>query len=216
MKNVPVLSGPIDVPNRLKQLGLKESMLRLGVEQGQAEWANCTLNDPPMFRGLVPWARTLRSVRESMIPEGWERLEDGGQSFIVNKAGTLAITAATGDRYTGVEGETPCTKSSKGPKTQLAIAQNTLARTLYGDIRTAEKQKADSRITWILLFYRDTQTSEIRCELSLPARMNNEGQVDEWKERIILTAIPFGDGGARIKIDSPTPNIDIDVQRRRA
>jgi hypothetical protein len=66
------------------------------------------------------------------------------------------------------------------------------------------------------LFYRDTETSEIRCELSLPARMNNEGQVDEWKERIILTAIPFGDGGARIKIDSPTPNIDIDVQRRRA
>jgi hypothetical protein len=126
MKNVPVLSGPIDVPNRLKQLGLKESLLRLGVEQGQAEWANCTLNDPPIFRGLVPWARTLRSVRESMIPEGWERLEDGGQSFAVNKAGTLAITAATGDRYTGVKGETPCTKSSKGPKTQLAIAQTHL------------------------------------------------------------------------------------------
>jgi hypothetical protein len=216
MKNAPVVSGPIDVPNRLKQLGLKESILRLGAEEGQAEWANCTLNDPPMFRGLVPWARTLRSLRESMIPEGWERLEDGGQSFVVNKSGTLAITAATGDRYTGVKGETPSTKSSKGPKTQLAITQNTLAWTLYGDIRTAEKQKADSRITWILLFYRDAETSEIRCELSLPASMNHEGQVDEWKERIILTAIPFGDGGARIKVDSPTPNINIDVQRRRA
>jgi len=44
--------------------------------------------------------------------------------------------------------------------------------------------------------------------------MNDEGQVDEWKERIILTAIPFGDGGARIKVDSPTPDINIDVQRR--
>jgi hypothetical protein len=216
MKNVSVLSGPIDVPNRLKQFGLKEAILRLGVEQGQAEWANCTLNDPLMFRGLVLWARTLRSIRESMMPEDWTRLEDGGQSFVVNKSGTFAITAATGDRYTGVKGETPSTKSSKGPKTQLAIAQNALAWTLYGDIRTAEKQKADSRITWILLFYRDTETSEIRCELSLPARMNNEGQVDEWKERIILAAIPFGDGGARIKIDSPTPNIDINVQRRRA
>ena len=216
MKNAPVLSGPIDVPNRLKQLGLKESILRLGVEQGQAEWANCTLNDPPMFRGLVPWARTLRSLRESMIPEGWQRLEDGGQSFVVNESGTLAITAATGDRRTGVKDETPCTKSSKGPKTQLAIAQNALAWTLYGDIRTAEKQKADSRITWILMFYRDTETSEIRCELSLPAGLNNEDQVDEWKERIILTAIPFGDGGARIKVDSPPPNINIDVQRRRA
>ena len=216
MKNAPVVSGPIDVPNRLKQLGLKEPILRLGAEEGQAEWANCTLNDPPMFRGLVPWARTLRSLRESMIPEGWERLEDGGQSFVVNKSGTLAITVATGDRHTGVKGETPSTKSSKGPKTQLAIAQNTLAWTLYGDIRTAEKQKADSRITWILLFYRDTETSEIRCELSLPASMNHEGQVDEWKERIILTAIPFGDGGARIKVDSPTPDINIDVQRRRA
>jgi len=214
MKNAPVLSGSIDVPNRLKQLGLKESILRLSVEQGQGDWANCTLNDPPMFRGLVPWARTLRSVRESMIPEGWERLEDGGQSFVVNKSGTLAITAATGDRYTGLKDETPATKSGKGPKTQLAIAQNTLAWILYGDIRTAEKQKADSRTTWILLFYRDTETSEIRCELSLPARMNNEGQVDDWKERIILTAIPFGDR-ARIKIaDSSTPHIEIDVKRR--
>jgi hypothetical protein len=216
MKNATVLSGPIEVPNRLKQFGLKESILRLAVEQGQAEWANCTLNHPPMFRGLVPWAYTLSSVRESMIPEGWDRLEDGGQSFIVNKSGNLAITAATGDRYTGVKAETPSTKSSKGPKTQLAIAQNALSWTLFGDIRTAEKQKADARITWILLFYRDDEASEIRCELSLPARMNNEGQVDEWKERIILAAIPFGDGGARIKVDSPTPNIDIDVKRRSA
>jgi hypothetical protein len=216
MKNTHVLSGPIEVPTRLKQLGLKESVLRLGVEQGQAEWANCTLNDPPMFRGLVPWGRTLRSIRESMIPEGWERLEEGGQSFVVNESGTLAITAATGDRYTGIKDQTPSTKSGKGPKTQLAIAQNALAWTLYGDIRTAEKQKADSRITWILMFYRDTETSEIRCELSLPASMNNEGQVDDWKERIILMAIPFADRGARIKDNSTTPNIDIDVQRRRA
>ena len=216
MKNATVLSGPIDVPHRLRQLDLKESILRIAVEQGHAEWANCTLNDPPMFRGLVPWAKILRSLRESMIPEDWKRLEDGGQSFVVNKSGTLAITVATGDRYTGVKGETPSTKSGKGPKTQLAIAQNALAWTLYGDIRTAEKQQADARITWILLFYRDDETSEIRCELSLPARMNDEGQVDEWKERIILAAIPFGDNGARIKVDSPTPNIDIDVKRRRA
>src|SRR3984893_19446925 len=110
MKNATVLSGPIDVPNHLKQLGLKESILRLGVEQGHAEWANCTLNHPPMFRGLVPWATTIASLRESMIPEGWERLEDGVQAFVVNKWGKLAITAATGDRYAGVKGETPSTK----------------------------------------------------------------------------------------------------------
>src|SRR5258708_9002046 len=105
-------------------------MLRLCVEQGQAEWANCTLNDPPMFRGCVPWARRLRSVRESMIPEGWERLEDGGQSFVVNKSGTLAITAATGDRYTGLKDETPSTKPGKGPKPQLAITQTPPPRPL--------------------------------------------------------------------------------------
>lgn len=216
MIKATVLSGPIDVPNRLRQLRLSEAILRQAVEEGQAEWANCTLNDPPMYRGLVPWAKTLRSVRESMTPEGWTRLEDGGQSFVVNERGNLAITAATGDKYTGIKEETPSTKSGKGPRTQLAIAQNALAWTLFGDIRTAEKKKADARITFILLFYRDNDTSQTRCELSLPASMNSEGQVDEWKERIILKPIPFGDSGARIKLESPEapPNIEINVKRR--
>jgi len=106
-------------------------------------------------------------------------------------------------------------ESAKGGPAGWAVENGELVdQPKAGDIRTAEKQKADSRITWILLFHRDTETSEIRCELSLPARMNNEGQVDEWKERIILTAIPFGDG-VRIRIaDSPTPYIEIDVKRR--
>lgn len=217
MKQALVLSGPIEVPSRLKELALTESVLRLAVEQGQAQWANLTLNYPPMYRGVTPWASAIAVLREQKIPDGWERLDEGGQSLAVNSAGTIAVTAATGDRFTGIKDATPSTKSGKGPKTQLAITQNTLAVSLFGDIRTAERKKADARITWILLFHRDTDSSEIRCELSLPARMNDEGQVDEWVERIILNAIPFGDGGAKVEFDAPegqSPNIDFNVKRR--
>ena len=43
-----------------------------------------------------------------------------------------------------------------------------------------------SRQTWILLYYSDNQSGELRVEMSLPVGMNQEGYVDEWQERIIL------------------------------
>jgi hypothetical protein len=215
MQNTKVWSDPIGRPARLKALGLTETVLLLAVEKGQGAYANCTLNHPALYRGIAAWGETICSLRESLIPLSWQRYDEGNQPFALNEAGTLAITVATGDENTGREGKTPCTKSSKGPKTELAITNNALADTLFGDIRTANRRKIDARQTWILLFHRDEETSEIRCELSCPSKMNDEGQVDEWSERIILGPTPFGGAAVRISNEPPqTPNIDIDIKRR--
>jgi hypothetical protein len=211
MKNTKVWD-PIGRPSRLKQLGLTEGVLLLAVEEGQAAWANCTMNHPPLYRGIVAWGEPIRSLRESLIPLGWVRYDECNLPLILNKEGTLAITVATGDEDTGCEDRNPCTKSSKGPYTQSAITNNALAHTLFGDIR-----KVTARTTWILLFHRDEQTSETRCELSLPFNMNDEGQVDEWLERIILGPIPFGGASVRASSEPPrTPDIEIDVKRRHS
>lgn len=123
-------------------------------------------------------------------------------------------------RIPAYETNNPCTKSAKGPHTESAITNNTLAHTLYGDIRSENRKNLDTRVTWILLFHlhrNADETFEIRCELSLPLKMNAEGQVDEWLERIILGPIPFGGGSVKLPIDNPqTPDIDINVTRRRA
>lgn len=218
MNNTKVWSDPIGRPSRLKQLGLTEAVLRLAVEEGQSAWANCTINHPPLHRGIVAWGEPIRSLRENLIPLGWKRYDAGNQPFVMNQAGNLAITVATGDENTGREDRNPCTKSSKGPYTESAITNNALAYTLFGDIRTAERKTIDARVTWVLLFHRDEETLEVRCEISLPSRMNEDGQVDEWLERVILGPIPFGGGSVRVSNEPPpqTPDIEINIKRRRA
>ena len=44
--------------------------------------------------------------------------------------------------------------------------------------------------TWVLLYFRSTNPSEIRAELSFPTRFVG-GDVDNWRVRIILPSIPI-------------------------
>ncbi len=214
-----LISGPIECPSRLAELGLDQDMLWQAVLRGQAAWANCTTNHPPLYRGVSAWAETTCALREIVLPLGWKRLDEGNLPLTANQTETLAITVATGDEDTGKQDGSPCTKSKKGPRTSIAVKQNELARTLFGDIRLRPEdlKKINGRMTWILLFYRDIAASEVRTELSLPTKMNVEDYVDGWVERIILGSMPFGGDSIKTPAEVPqTPNIVIDVKRRNA
>jgi hypothetical protein len=210
--------GPIECPSRLAAIGLKEEVLWSAVMRGRSAAANLTLNHPPLYRGVTPWGETTCALREALLLEGWKRSDDGNLPFTVNKSETLAITVATGDKDTGRPDACPCTRSTKGPRTAKAISRNSMASTLFGDIRLRPedlKLLNRSRMTWILLFYHDGVTDELRCELSLPSKMNTEGYVDGWLERIILGSRPFDGGLAKRPSDAPqTPEIEVDVKRR--
>lgn len=69
----------------------------------------------------------------------------------------------------------------------------------------------DSAMTWILLVYRTA--TEVRCELSLPTSISDDGQIDGWNERILIGSIPFGDDGPEV-VPPPQPDITIPVLRR--
>lgn len=202
---------PISKAQRLHQLGLTEAEPLTAVEHGQAAAANCTENNPCLQRSIDAWGETIRALREIKIPQGWHRYDEQHQQpLVLNPKGDIAITAASGDEYTGIEDRNPATKSSKGLLTQLAVKSNSMKYTLFGDIR-----KPDTRETWILLFYRDQDTLEIRSELSLPVKMNAEKQVDHWLERIILSPIPFNGTTETLSGDQPkVPEINIQVKRR--
>jgi hypothetical protein len=219
MNQTKVVFDPIERPSLLKQLGLTEGVLQLAATKGQSSWANLTMNHPALYRGMVPWGETMASLCDSLIPSGWQRGDQGGQPFILNPNLNVAITVATGDQNTGLKDRNPSTKSSKGTNTKFAIANNELAHTLFGDIRSENRKNLETRVTWIFLFHlhRDEDVSEIYCELSLPLKMNKDGQVDQWLTRIILCAIPFGGNTVKVSSDPPqTPIIEIDVTRRRA
>jgi hypothetical protein len=219
-----IYSTEIERANRLKELnGLTAELLMRIVQEGLAIAADCTLNHPPFYRGMKPWGEIVKVKREMLIPLGWKRMDDGNYSITLSGDGTVAIAVATGDEHTGNKDESPCTKSRKGPHTEEVVTKNdSLMHTLFGDIRptSAELEKINARMTWLLLFRRDEEKRATHCELSLPSRMNQEGQIDGWVERIILDSIPFGGEPSTRSTDVPnvpqTPAIEIDVKRRSA
>jgi hypothetical protein len=100
----------------------------------------------------------------------------------------------------------------------LAVADNEAQYKLFPDMRlTPTDLKAiGARETWILLFYRDHETREVRSELSRPINVNMEGKVDGWAERIILKSRPIGGDVLEIPNDETpqTPEIKVNINRR--
>lgn len=207
----------VDVNGRLAELGLAIDLLREPVMQGMLARSECTPNDPPLYPGFATWARTVRCLREKLIPQpyGWERSDEGNYPLAVSPDGKLAIAVATGDENTGDPEITPLTKSPKGPRTQSAIEVNQQTQgLLFAEFAEGEipLNAHSDRTTWILLQHYDQARKEVRFELSLPNSYS--GKVDGWSERIIFGALPFD---PTIRIPVPTlPNLpDIDVPLRR-
>ena len=216
---LPVYSDEWDVNRRLADLGLEEASLIRAVQRGLAAWASCTENHPPVFGGLSAWAETVCALREELVPRGWERSNDANLPLVVNGNGTVAISVATGDEETGMKEGAPCTSSAKGPKTALAILENLGQGVLFPSqmLPPAEIVNASGRATWILLMYRDKKERQVRCELSRPISMAEEGHVDGWAERIILKPTSFNDdiltwSGAEGGPQSP--EIDVEIKKR--
>lgn len=204
-----------DVTTRLAELGLDQMDLLEAVMQGMFARSECTPNDPPLFAGFTTWARTVRVLREKLIPKHWTRSDEGNYPLVVNPVGNRAIAVATGDESTGIAMANPMTKSPKGPRTQSAIEVNQYQSSLFDAFPEFEIPETphNDRVTWILLQHYDQSKKEVRFELSLPSSYS--GKVDGWSERIILNTLPFD---PTTVIPVPTvpnlPDIDIPLIRR--
>jgi hypothetical protein len=219
LMDAAVFASPLDSKTRLAELGLEERHLLEPARRGLLAWASCTPNHPQLFPSFYAWAQTVAALREGLLPLGWQRSEEAGLALVVNPSGSMAISVATGDEATGRAEDHPSTKSSKGPKTVDLITINKYQASLFPrDDYLSENLKAlKDRTTWILLFCRDTVARELRCELSRPIAMDPEDRrVDEWLERIILTATPFDDDMVDFPVDNrpSAPAIDVEIKKR--
>jgi hypothetical protein len=206
-----------EVRSRLAELGLEETSIAEVVRRGYGVFISCTANDPPLFPGFAAWAQMVRALREYLLPQNWERSNENNYSLVINPEGTMAIAVATGDDATGRVGVTPTTKSSKGPSTVEAVTSNQFQLSLdFPPVSISSPEQLaddDKRMTWILLVHR--AVSEVRCELSLPRSMGNDGHIDSWQERIILGSIPVDTELLEITPSQPSqPDINIDIKRR--
>src|SRR5438445_10432934 len=212
---VIVRQEPGDLRLRLTELGLDANALKETVRRGQLAFISCTANHPPQFPGMAAWAETVRALREYVVPLGWRRSNDNNYALAVDPEGLVAIAVATGNDGTGRADVTPSTNARKGPSTLEAIGVNQLQFGFMDDhpVRPAPASSDgnDYRMTWIFLIHR--AQNEVRCELSLPSSIGEDGHIDGWRERILLGSIPFDDDLVEI-VPPPQPDITIAVRRR--
>lgn len=207
----------VDVQQRLSELGLEEEPIKDSVRRGQLAFLSCTPNHPPPFPGMSAWAETVCALREYVIPLGWLRSNDNNYALAVARDGLTAIAVATGNDGTGRLDATPSTNARKGPSTWEAVIVNQLQFSFMDEPPTpashASSDQNNHRMTWILLIHR--AENEVRCELSLPISIAEDGYIDDWRERILLGSIPLdGDLAAAIPSSPMLPDIAIDVRRR--
>ena len=202
------------VDKRLEELGLDQKELREAVRQGQFAFSNCTENHPPIVRGLYAWGETVRALREYLRPKGWMLSDEKNYSRVIRPDNRIAIAVCTGDENTGVPNARPSNKAHKGPSTEDAIIYNQLKLGLPPETSPPAKMNCyqNQQVTWILLVHR--AANEVRCELSLPLSFGI-GQIDDWKERILLEPIPLNDAH-QIQITQPeAQDISVTVKRKK-
>lgn len=210
----PVLHvEPSSVHSRLQQLDLSEAPLLQAVKASYIAKSNCTDNHPPLFPHIAAWSEAVRTLRDSLKPEGWTRFNDQNSPKTLSPDGSISIIVATGNEATGNPIVEPATTSSKGPNTTGAIEVNrSIQPYLTGfDFPLSFKDEDEKISTWILLVHHAKK--ELRAELSLPLDVGTDGRVSVWKERIILRAQPLT--GEYERITPPVqPDIDVTVRRK--
>ncbi len=185
----PVIEGD-QVADRLAELGLKAEILEFALRGADAEARTYTQLDPPNMQGMARYSRTVRLLREQLIPLGWSYDNPRNLARTVSPDGQVAVIATLGDAATGVPHVRPSTRYEKGIATVEAVSRNFLQLSLpidLGDDQPVDPD-VDGAATWILLY--NVTESEIRAELSLPDSMV-DGYIDTWLERIILAPIPL-------------------------
>ncbi len=174
--------------HRLSELGLTVDIIERAIRRAEAEAATCTAFDPPIMAGFLRYGRTIRFLREDLVPKGWDY--DSPRNFCrtIHPSRQFAVVASSGDEATGNARLTPTTKYAKGYSTACAVDTNGQLAFDFGDLgNEAELPDSEQLATWFLLYHATAE--EIQAEVSLPSAMVG-GKISDWLERIILPSFP--------------------------
>jgi len=218
-----VLKDPIEVGNRLEELGLDRTKLFHAREAMVSARADCTQNDPPGAPGWSAWRMGTRRLREVMLTEpDWEKDEGDQISAIVNKKLGVRLAVANTDDATGLDinGRLPQNRSKKGAATDRVVQANqgSFMDALDASLKVVplktRTKPSGPIITWYICVYNDGDV--VRSELSCPSSLDN-GFFTDFVERIFLDDMDEGGGGAVRRRDSGDggPEFNIPVTRKK-
>ena len=199
--------------------------MRCRTARGTRE-SDCTPFDPKPTPGYEAWRWTVRSLREALATRGWRATDRNNLPLVVDPSSNLAVIVTSGDTGTGLTDGEPKTRYPKGPQTRRCIRVNRKQLLLWDsdgqDLVPTPNE--DEMTTWMLVVCAapilDPQSRQVvgtqaRCELSLPAAIDEEGYVDEWAERIILPTVRIeSEGTDPITAAEAFDEVEVDVAWR--
>lgn len=213
MQTANIVHAPADVAARLAELGLKEEHLLESLRQANLYRVRTTSHHPRLYRYQVMTAETIAALRDLLVTEGWQKLDEGQYELTLNRSTAVAIAVASGnDNVAQIDG-TPSNKSPKGRHTVAAVHSNRQAD-MFADLLPVEDTIANVvRDTWVLLHH--VTKDGIYSELSRPTKIGDDGMIESWSERILLSKIELD--GDPVSINAPDqPDIDIFISKKAA
>ena len=226
--NTLVCNVPEEVDAELERMGLSRQLIHDALKYAQPYVAECTEHDVRPAAGFNRYNKTLRHLRDRLVPQGWVSINDMLPS-VDHPGRKISLTVGRGDEATGNPDPyaKPSTKYPRGMASMFAIANNgnlmfdleffREQRELATKLRELKKSRAAKELdTWWLLVH--PVGDSVMCELSLPTGVGKNRKISDWKRRIIIGTIDLSTAMAFPSIPQfdSGPAIDVDIEARDA
>lgn len=184
-------ANPIEVDNRLEQLGWSRAELLEVVGAMVSARNSCTDNDPVSAPGWMSWKEGSRRLREIGLPKGLAKSDADQIPWVVDLGRGLRIAVSNTDEGTGQpHPQMPHNCSQKGPATNRVVGGNQL--NLFAQLDASNAKVVPLTMagpqpgiiaSWYLCVFGGGE--EARAELSCPVAAEG-GYFTDFVERIVL------------------------------
>lgn len=207
-----VFSEPIEVSDRLSELGLSSRILADVVKHYAMTVISMTPDHPSWCTGIAPAGEAVFALRQLTRPLGWTREEVRGFALTIHPKGLLGVNVAKGDLNTGNPLCTPTSHSEKGICTEEAVANNQTSFDFGPETKVVADEQSGRPTWWLLVRVTEKQ---VPYEFSLPVSLSDDKHINKWAERLTFQPIPISElSNNEEDDDESTPEIVPEITRK--
>lgn len=207
----------VEAINKLNEMGITYEILANATSNGYKMKGKKSKYAPPICRSLSFWENTIIMLREQLIEAlGWSICDDYNLNRTISPKKDFAIVISSGNANVG-KNANPSTLNKKGQLSAAVVDVNNVVQLSLFPIPSinAKKYNIERIPHWFLLYYNDG--SKIWMELSLPRKLDRNGRISSWFQRIILEPIEITtnlDIEQKIRAKKPETDFDIDISKK--